>query len=118
MIKLEKYPSMKVPNLITEFIQHFYVTDISYDVQILRYTRQMECYNGFIVISNENIIKVLFMVIKNNLAVRNRWLDSHESLAHHNHPSGSKPGFFGTLYNSTRPISREQRLNHRLSEIK
>lgn len=50
---------MKVPNLVTEFIQHFYVTDIGYDVQILRYIRQMECYNGFIVLSGEDIIKVL-----------------------------------------------------------
>jgi hypothetical protein len=56
---------MKMPNLVTEFIHHYYVPDIiSFDIKIPRYTRQMECYNGFIVTSDEDIIKVLFLEIK------------------------------------------------------
>ena len=63
----KKYPMMKVPNLVTESVQHFYATGISFDIWILQYrtiftdsTWQMECDNGFIIMAGENI-KVLFL---------------------------------------------------------
>ena len=69
----KKYHSTKMPNLVTESIQHFYATCISFDVKILRYrtvftnsTRQMECYDRFIIIAGENIKVLLVSEIKNN----------------------------------------------------
>ena len=62
-----------MPNLVTESIQHFYATAISFDVQILRYrtiftdsTWQMECYDRFIIVAGENIEVLLVLEIKNN----------------------------------------------------
>ena len=66
-----------MPNLVTEAIQHFYATAISFDVETVRYrtiftdsTWQMECYNGFIIIAGQNV-EVLFLEVKNNWKYEN-----------------------------------------------